>query len=281
MELVDVHSHITDHKFDIDRTELIHQAQKASVKYIVCVSENFSDSQNVLSLCQQFQNILRPSIGLHPVQHINETENRSVHKEKDEVEKMMNMIKIHHEDIVCIGEVGLDFSPHICTSDEDKSQQRDILMQQIHLANQFSLPLNVHSRSAGRPTIHLLREYGAKNVVLHAFDGKASVAQMGIEAGYYFSVPPSIFRSDQMKNLFSGLPIENLLLETDAPALSAIIRERNQPDKLHISCEELAKIKGINPEVVAKITSENAKKLFPRLEIWTPKTKEEEKETQL
>jgi len=78
-----------------------------------------------------------------------------------------------------------------------------------------------------------------------------------------------------MKNLFSTIPMENLVLETDAPALSAIIRERNQPDKIRISCEELAKIKGIDIEIAAKITSRNAKVLFPRLETWQPKYKEE------
>jgi len=126
---------------------------------------------------------------LHPAQHKSETENRSVQKEKDALEVMKNMIQQFNEDIVCIGEVGLDFSPHICTSDEDKVQQRDILIQQIQLSNKFSLPLNVHSRSAGRPTIHLLREYNAKHVVLHAFDGKSSVAQAGVEAGYFFLYP--------------------------------------------------------------------------------------------
>lgn len=130
--------------------------------------------------------------------------------------------------------------------------------------SEYDLPLNVHSRSAGDPTISLLIQAGAKQVVMHAFDGRPAIADKGVAHGYYFSVPPSIIRSQQMDKLVQRIPLDKLLLETDAPALSPVITELNEPSNLYMSCKEIARIKQLSFEEVAKATTANAKKLFPK-----------------
>ncbi|KAG7249012.1 hypothetical protein CRUP_018084, partial [Coryphaenoides rupestris] len=87
-------------------------------------------------------------------------------------------------------QVGLDFSPRLVGGEGDKDRQRQVLVRQAEVAKRLDLPLNVHSRSAGRPTIQLLKELGVEKALLHAFDGKPSVAMEGVKAGYYFSIPP-------------------------------------------------------------------------------------------
>ena len=147
---------------------------------------------------------------------------------------------------------------------DEREVQREILAQHIALSRELDLPLNVHSRSAGRHTIAWLREHGAQRVLMHAFDGKVSAAMAGIEAGYYFSVPPSIVRSPQKQKLVRHLPLERLLLESDSTVLGPEREQRNEPCNVWLACEHIATIKGVSAEDVAHITTTNARTLFPR-----------------
>jgi TatD DNase family protein len=135
----------------------------------------------------------------------------------------------------------------------------------VALSRELDLPLNVHSRSAGRHAIALLKAHDAHRVLLHAFDGKATTALEGVEAGYYFSIPPSVVRSSQKQKLVRQIPLANLLLETDSPVLGPTLAERNEPCNVAIACRAVAGLKGISPDTVARITTENAARLFPRL----------------
>jgi TatD DNase family protein len=142
--------------------------------------------------------------------------------------------------------------------------QREIFLKFIRLAERLDLPLNVHSRSAGREAIRFLREASARRVLLHAFDGKAASALEGVEAGYCFSIPPSILRSPQKQKLVRRLPLDRLLLETDSPVLGPDPKLRNEPKNVLIACRAVSEIKGVAAEEVAEVTTENAKALFPK-----------------
>ncbi|TNF80121.1 MAG: hypothetical protein EP299_02785, partial [Acidobacteria bacterium] len=122
--------------------------------------------------------------------------------------------------------------------------------------------LNVHSRSAGRKTIELLLERGAKKVHLHAFDGRAAKALPGVEAGYYFSVPPSVVRSPQKQKLVQRLPLSCLLLETDSPVLGEVPDERNEPANVGIGLEAICRIKNLTRGEAAAAIAENTNRLY-------------------
>jgi len=193
--MIDAHCHITAKEFEEDRDSLLKDAENVGVKGIIAVCEFPSDIQDVMDLARRHPKFIYPCIGVHPVQ----VGSKSVSmKEYDEAEMF---IRKYSEFLVGIGEVGLDFTPYHIKSPDDKDVQREVFKKQIRLAKELNLPLNVHSRSAGRPVIETLLQEDARNVVLHAFDGKPSVAMRGVEAGYFFSVPPSIVRSEQKKTV--------------------------------------------------------------------------------
>lgn len=162
--------------------------------------------------------------------------------------------------LAAIGEVGLDFL--LAKNAEERILQEQTLRGLAALARETGLPLSVHSRSAGRRCIEVLLEERAERVVLHAFDGKAGHALRGAAAGWFFSIPPSVVRSRQKQRLAALLPLECLLLESDAPVLGPIPDRRNEPALITVALERVAEIRGISPLRLAQATTAAARRLF-------------------
>ncbi|XP_051042592.1 putative deoxyribonuclease TATDN3 isoform X5 [Phodopus roborovskii] len=241
--LVDCHCHLSAPDFNSDLDDVLEKAKKANVMALVAVAEHAGEFERIIQLSERYTGFILPCLGVHPVQELSPEKPRSV------------TLK-----------VGLDFSPRFAGTDEEKEEQRQVLIRQVQLAKRLNVPLNVHSRSAGRPTINLLREQGAEQVLLHAFDGRPSVAMEGVRAGYFFSIPPSIIRSGQKQKLVKQLPLSSICLETDSPALGPERQTRNEPCNISISAEFIAQVKGISVEEVREVTTQNALKLFPKLQ---------------
>uniref|UniRef100_A0A8C1RZ08 TatD DNase domain containing 3 n=1 Tax=Cyprinus carpio TaxID=7962 RepID=A0A8C1RZ08_CYPCA len=254
---IDCHCHISAEDFDSVRDI------GAGLVALLAVAEHAGEFEKIIQLSQRFPGFVMPCLGVHPVQ--DPAQPRGALPE--DLDAALPLIDKYKEDIVTIGEVGLDFTPRVVNSDAGKDGQRQVLIRQAQIAKELKLPLNVHSRSAGRPTIHLLKELGVENALLHAFDGKPSVAMEGVKAGYFFSIPPSIIRSDQQK-LVKQVPLESMCLETDAPALGPEKQVRNVPRNISISAEYIAKIKGVPLEKVMEVTTQNALRLFPKLKTF-------------
>ncbi|XP_046575690.1 putative deoxyribonuclease TATDN3 isoform X2 [Haliotis rubra] len=193
---VDVHSHLTDEVFTEDIEQVISEAKKVGVAASLVVAENEDQYDKVLSLADRFPDFVLPCLGVHPVQGDPTQERRSANMQ--DITNTEASVDKHHGRLGAVGEVGLDFTPRFCGEEGDKEMQKLVLARQVEIAQKYDLPLNVHSRSAGRPTIALLKELGATKVLMHAFDGKPSVGMEGVKAGFYFSVPPSVTRTDDV-----------------------------------------------------------------------------------
>jgi TatD DNase family protein len=247
--LIDVHAHLGDEAFDKDRDEVLKRALERGVRGVIAVGETLLEARRNLELADSYPDLVWPSAGLYPT-------NLSL-KQADEITAF---IRLHLGRLVAIGEVGLDH--WMVKEDADKELQKEIFGRFIDLSLELDLPLNVHSRSAGRRAIEFLIEQGARRVLMHAFDGRASAAQQGVEAGFFFSVPPSIVRSKQKQKLVMHLPLENILLETDSPVLGPNPGERNEPANLMVSLEAVAEIKGEREEAIAEAVLENQRRLL-------------------
>lgn len=247
-EIIDTHAHICDAVFDSDREAALERARAAGVSAIIAVGEDLSDAQRNLSMAEAHP-ILKPAAGLYPT-----------HLDPDQAEAMASLIRRERARLIAIGEVGLDY--WVIKEESQKEIQKEIFTKFIGLSRELDLPLNVHSRSAGRHAVALLLEQGATKVQLHAFDGKAGFALEAVEAGYFFSIPPSIVRSRQKQKLVKRLPLSSLLIETDSPVLGTRPGERNEPVNALISVSAIAGIKDISKEEVIDVVRENTHRLY-------------------
>jgi TatD DNase family protein len=249
--LVDAHAHICDEVFDADRASVLDRARSSGVGAIVAVGETLTDARRNLDLAGTYP-MIKPAAGLYPT-----------HLDADQAEAVTAFIRHHRSRLVAIGEVGLDY--WVVKQDSQKQLQREIFGGFIALSRELGLPLNVHSRSAGRHAVALLLEYDADRVQMHAFDGKAAAALPAVEAGYYFSIPPSVVRSRQKQKLVKQLPLSCLLVETDSPVLGPEPHIRNEPGNLSISIQAIAQIKGLSETTVREAVADNTRRLYGEL----------------
>ena len=246
--IIDTHAHLCDPVFDADREIVLERALRAGISAVIAVGEDLADAEKNLLLAAK-HSMIRPAAGLYPT-----------HLDPDLAAKMRAFIRSHKDRLAAIGEVGLDY--WIVKEESQREIQREIFRGFIELSKELALPLNVHSRSAGRHVVSVLLESSADRVQLHAFDGKFSAAMPAVEAGYFFSIPPSVVRSEQKLKLAKKLPLSCLLIETDSPVLGPVPQERNEPANAPVALKMIAELKGITVDEAAEAVAENTRRLY-------------------
>ncbi len=251
MRIIDTHAHLYDEAFEKDLQKVLARAAEAGVRAVVAVGEDLADALRNLALSET-HSMIRPAAGLYPTR-----------LDIREAEKTAALIREQRDRLHAIGEVGLDF--WAVQAAEDREIQKEIFSMFVDLSLELDLPLNVHSRSAGRHAIDILLSLKARRVQLHAFDGKFGTAAAALEAGYFFSIPPSVVRSRQKQKLVKNLPLSCLMVESDSPVLGPEAGVRNEPANTVIAIETIARIKGETIGAVADAVFENTCRLYGEL----------------
>jgi len=246
--LVDTHAHMCAPDLKGDIEGVLDRAREQDIGAIIAVAEDMDEARANLELARHYSPIV-PAAGLYPG-----------NADPDLAAEMHEHIRSERDRLAAIGEVGLDY--RLAESEEAKERQREVLAGFVRVALELDLPLNVHSRSAGRHVADLLLEHGARRVQMHAFDGKAGSASAAVEAGYFFSVPPSASRSRQKQKLIRQLPLSCLLLETDSPVLGPSPEETNEPANIAVSLRTIAQIKDISEDEARNAVRENTRRLY-------------------
>lgn len=246
--IVDTHAHICDPVFDADRAAVLERARAAGVTAVVAVAETLADARRNLQLAERFPQI-KPAAGLYPA-----------HLDLEAAAAMRALIRRERQRLAAIGEVGLDY--WLVADEEGRARQREIFAGFITLGRELGLPLNVHSRSAGRQVVNLLLANDAAKVQLHAFDGKAAAALPAVEAGFFFSVPPSVVRSRQKQKLVRRLPLDCLLVETDSPVLGPDPALRNEPANVAAVITAVAELKQVPAAELRAALYANTRRLY-------------------
>lgn len=250
--LIDVHAHLDwpDMLQDIDN--VIQRAKEAGVKAVIANGVDRDSNRKVLELADKYD-IVRPALGIYPIDAL-QKEQGEAFRETD-INDELGFIR--QQDIIAIGEVGLDLK-----NGQDLGMQKNIFLKLINIAKEKDLPVIVHSRKAELECIDLLEQTGYKKVVMHCFSGRKHLIRRAAELGYYFSVPTNIVRSEHFRHLVEEVHISRLLTETDSPFLSPFPGKTNEPAFVIESLKKIAEIKGMTLDDTANNVFMNYQNLF-------------------
>jgi len=250
--LVDSHCHINFPELAADIDGVIGRMMENRVGAALCVSVNLEDFPSVLDLAQRYEAVYA-SVGVHP-------DHQNV--EEPDVQKLVALAD--HPRILAIGETGLDYYRLA----GDLEWQRARFRTHIRAARETGKPLIVHTRSAGEDTIRLMREERASEIggVMHCFTESWDVAVAALDLGFYvsFSGIVTFKNANALKEIARRMPIERMLIETDAPYLAPVPHrgKRNEPAFVKHIAEEIARIREIPAEAVERETTSNFGELF-------------------
>ncbi len=233
--MIDVHAHVYELP---NYREIEARMRELGIKAINC-GLNRETNLKVLAMKSD---ILLPALGLWPVDAL-----------QCDYKKELKFIESHAKEIVCIGEVGLDY--YWIKEEAKRAKEREVFVEIVWLANELKLPLNVHSRRAEKHTLEILEKHANVPVILHAFGGNDKEISRGIENNFFFSIPPIVKRSKHFKHLVELVPVNQLLLESDTPYLGLCFP--NDPIQILVSLEEIARIKGLEIEEARKRIEKN------------------------
>lgn len=249
--LVDTHCHLDAPEFDADREAVIARARVAGVTRQVLPAVEAAAWPKLRDICRNHDGLF-PAYGLHPMY-------LPVHRPEHLVELRE---WIERERPVAVGECGLDFF----VEGLDPDAQSMYFEQQLRLARDFDLPVIVHARRAVDQVIAAIRRFSPLRGVVHSFPGSRDQAERLHALGFLVSLggPVTYERANRLRTLVATLPIEMLMLETDAPDQpdAGIRGMRNEPARLSTILEVAAALRGESPEALATATSRNAERLF-------------------
>jgi len=286
--LTDTHCHLDFNKFDEDRAAVIQRALNSGITRILIPALDYESSMAGIKLAESHPNIFA-AVGFHPtdLDKWNESSVRDLHKLIIESgglpPKQQEPAPALQNKIVAIGEIGLDY--YWVKEVDKRAQQREVLKQQLKLAQAVNKPVIIHMREendawSGQASVDLLeilstwhqelrtQAHPLKDQpgVLHSFNGNFETAQKAIQLNFYIGVtgPVTYKNAEEKRNIIKQFPLSQLLIETDAPFLTPVPHrgQRNEPAFVAYIADKIAEIHNTTREQIAKITAANAERLF-------------------
>lgn len=242
---VDTHCHIGKENIK----EYINNANNNHVNVLINASTDYFESLDNINISKEYSNVYT-CVGVHP---------ENVDKyDFDSIDKFR--VLVSDSKVKAIGEIGLDYYH----TKENKDLQIRMFRQFLSLASEFHLPVVVHSREATMDTINILKEYNVVGVI-HCFSGSIETAREYINMGFYLGVGGVLtFKNSKLSSVIKEIPLEYIVLETDAPFLTPepYRKYKNESKYIPVIGEFLANLKGVSLEEVMNITTDNARRVF-------------------
>ena len=277
MKIIDTHAHYDAEEFDEERDSLLgRELAQAGVEWVVNVGASMEGAEASAELARRFPRqrsggavTVYAGIGIHPddtgiFEGKKDERGRSYAHPEEALQHLRELCA--GEGIVCIGEIGLDYHWMV----EEKEVQKKWFREQMRLAHELRLPINVHSRDAAQDTYDMIREnYEAGRFtggIIHCYSGSAELAHEYVKMGYHIGIGGVVtFKNAKtLKKVVAETPLEALVTETDCPYLAPqqYRGKVSTSDMLPPVVDLIAELKGETPENVIRITSENARRVF-------------------
>lgn len=259
--LIDTHLHLDFDAFDADRDQVIERAVAAGVIRMITIGINRETSRRAVALAEQ-HGAVYAAVGVHP----NDA------GEWDESAKAELRELAAHPKVVAIGEIGLDYYWDRVPRD----RQQTVFRAQLDLAAELGLPVIIHDREAHADVLRVVREWVADSAperrgVFHCFSGDEEMARQALDLGFFIGVdgPVTFKNARRLQALVAVLPLDRLLVETDAPFLAPhpYRGKRNEPAYVRLVAEKVAELHGLPLAEVARATTQNASRLFAKLAV--------------
>lgn len=257
MEFFDSHSHYNDEKFNEDREQLIKETYNSGVTKFIVAGYDIESSKKAIEISEKHE-FIYSICGISP-NDIPQLE-QELWKNIDEISKI---VKLNKTKIVAIGEIGLDYY----WNKENKELQKQAFIAQIDIANKLNLPIVIHSRDASIDTIDVVKTHEVnKKGVFHCCQLNQELVRQALELGYYisFAGPITFKNTKNAIDVVKMVPLEKILIETDSPYLSPepFRGKRNDSRNVKYVAQKIAEFKNMDIEEIARITYENAIKIF-------------------
>ena len=244
--LIDTHAHLNFSVYKDDAGEVIRRSLDNDI-WLINVGSQYTTSKRAVGIAEKYEKGVYAAIGLHPIYA----------KDKFQYEKYKELTD--SKKVVAVGEIGLDYKSEYVSF---KQKQKDLLLKQLDLVKELNLPIIFHCRMAHNDLLEILENYQWLQGVVHCFTGAWEEAQKYLKMGFYLGFNGLIFKMD-FDEIIKKTPLDRILIETDCPYLTPPQETgRNEPLYVKYVAEKIAKIKELNYEEIAKITTQNAKKLF-------------------
>ena len=264
--MIDTHCHIDDPQYTEGLDAFVAEQRQDGVEAILVPGVDKTSVKDVLQVCNLYPDYLFPALGLHP-ENVQEDWREQLATIKAAVDKSFASTPytlhptLRHSRLIAIGEIGLDYHWDVTF----KEQQHEALREQMRWAEQYHLPVMIHSRDATEDTLKILREFPAVKGVMHCFSGSHEVAEQVVKMGYYLGIGGVLtFKNCKLAEHLVGIPLEALVLETDAPYMAPVPYrgKRNESRWMRYVAERLAQVYDCSVEHVIEQTTANAKALF-------------------
>jgi len=245
MKFIDVHAHLDRLK---KVAKVVERARDKGVYIIVSCGIDLDSDEKTIEYIRKYPEV-KGILGLHPLDIASTSE-------KD-IKEVISFIRKHKENIIGIGEIGIDMKEEV-----NFDEQKKIFEKMIVLAKELDKPVLVHSRKAELECIEILETHKMKKVIMHCFSGRKALLKRIEDNGWFISIPASIKYSEQFQLFAKLMPLENIFCETDSPFLHPDRERDNEPVNVIESYKKIAEIKKINIKDVCGEISENFEKLF-------------------
>ena len=257
--LVDVHTHLTFPQFEKDLDEVIKRAKEARLVAILCSGVDHESNVKVLELAKKYE-IIKASLGVYPLDAVGLGHYDDVPRESRtlDVDEELKFIEKNKDNILAIGEIGLDKSP----KEPKLKEQEEVFWKCIRLAEKIKKPIVVHTRKAEKECIEILESSKLKKVVLHCFTGNLKLVKKAEDLNFMLSIPAIVTRLKHFQEVIQKVSLKNILTETDAPYLSPYKGERNEPSYIKETIKIISQIKNVTEDEVEKIIFSNYQKIF-------------------